>query len=214
MSGRARGGVNVTPLRSRDYRWPIARSVDPRRFARPPACGGLQPAGIRWREASERDTVAAYEDYLRRFPASAHSAEAREQVLALREAEAWAVANRIAVPEAWQRYLAAWPEGRHAAHARRKLADFAPVAPAAPQSGHAAQLGAYSSEAAARSNLAQLLGKHAPVLDGRNWQVIAPAAGEPPLWRLRIGPLAEPDARSDSVRRCCRAAVDCVTVSG
>jgi hypothetical protein len=166
-----------------------------------------------WREASGHDTVAAYEDYLRRFPASAHSDEARERILALREAEAWAVANRVRVPEAWQRYLAAWPEGRHAADARRELADFAPVAPDANVDGHAAQLGAYSSEAAARADLARLLRDHAPVLDGRNWQVIAPGALAPPLWRLRIGPLAEPAARELCATLRSRG-VDCVPVSG
>jgi SPOR domain len=166
-----------------------------------------------WRHASEQNTVAAYEDYLRRFPAGGHSAEARDRILALREAEAWAVTSRVSAPEAWQRYLAAWPEGIHAAEARHELANFAPIAPAAPVQGHAAQLGAYSNEAAARTDLARLLRDHAPVLDGRNWQVITPVAGSPPLWRLRIGPLAEPAARELCATLRSRG-VDCVPVSG
>lgn len=177
------------------------------------AAAGCSRQETGWRDAAERDTVAAYEDYLRRFPASAHSTEARDRILELREAEAWAVAARVRVPEAWQRYLAAWPEGRHAAAARRELADFAPIAPAAPVQGHAVQLGAYSNEAAARSDLARLLRDHAPVLDGRRWQVIAPAAGTVPLWRLRVGPLAEPAARELCTTLRSRG-VDCVPVSG
>jgi hypothetical protein len=120
-----------------------------------------------WRQAADRDTVTAYEDYLGRFPGGAHSAEARERILKLREAEAWAVAERVRAPEAWQRYLAAWPEGRHASDARRELADFAPIVPAAPIRGHAAQLGAYSSESSARTDLARLLRDPAELLDGR-----------------------------------------------
>jgi hypothetical protein len=175
--------------------------------------GGCSRQESGWRDAAERDTIPAYEDYLRRFPASAHSAEARDRVLELREAEAWAFAARVRAPEAWQRYLAAWPEGRHAVAARRELANFAPIAPAAPVRGHAAQLGAYSSEAAARTDLARLLRDHAPVLDGRNWQVIAPAIDAAPLWRLRIGPLAEPAARELCGTLRSRG-VDCVPVSG
>lgn len=166
-----------------------------------------------WEAATERGTVAAYEDYLRRYPAGAHSDEARARILGLREAEAWAVARRLRLPEAWQRYLAAWPEGAHADEARRELADFAPVEPSRLPPGYAAQLGAFSSEAAARAELARLLRDQATLLDGRNWQVIAPAAGAPALWRLRIGPLPEADARGLCVSLKDRG-VDCVAVAG
>jgi hypothetical protein len=166
-----------------------------------------------WRQAAERDTVAAYEEYLGRFPAGAHSAEARERILELREAEAWAIAARVRAPEAWQRYLAAWPEGRHAPDARRELADFAPIVPAAPIRGHAAQLGAYSSESSARADLARLLRDHAELLDGRGWQVTAPAVGSVLLWRLRVGPLTEAAARELCATLKSRG-VDCVPVSG
>ena len=166
-----------------------------------------------WRQASRQDTTAAYEDYLHRFPAGAHSAEARARIQGLREAAAWAAANRIRAPEAWQRYLAAWPEGAHAEEARRELADFAPVESAPAIRGHAAQLGAYSSEAAARTELARLLRDHAPLLEGRKWLVVAPADGASALWRLRVGPLPEAE-----VRELCGAlraqGVDCLPVAG
>lgn len=166
-----------------------------------------------WRQAAKRDTVAAYEEYLGRFPAGAYSAEAHARILELREAEAWALAERVRAPEAWQRYLAAWPEGQHAPAARRELADFAPIVPAAPISGHAAQLGAYSSESAARTDLARLLRDHAELLEGQGWQVTAPAAGAASLWRLRVGPLTEPAARELCASLKSRG-VDCVPVSG
>lgn len=166
-----------------------------------------------WQAATEQHTVAAYEDYLRRYPAGAHSDEARMRILDLREAEAWDLARRLRLPEAWQRYLADWPDGAHAAEARRELADFAPLEPLRVAPGHAAQLGAYSSEAAARAELARIAREQAALLDGRNWQVIAPAAGAPALWRLRIGPLPEAEARGlcDSLKG---RGVDCVAVAG
>jgi len=175
-----------------------------------------------WETAAERNTVAAYEDYLNRFPDGAHAEDARARILGLREADAWADAQRLRVPEALQRYLADWPDGAHAAQARRELAEFAPIAPAAPVApvappaplpGHAAQLGAYSSEAAARASIARLLLEQSEILGGRNWMVIAPAEGAPALWRLRIGPMPEPEARGlcSSLRA---RGVDCVPVAG
>ena len=166
-----------------------------------------------WERATEYDTVTAYEDYLRRYPAGAHSEEARTRILGLREAEAWEAAHRLRIPEAWQRYLADWPEGPHAAEAKRELADFAPIVPVRAVPGHAAQLGAFSSEAAARTELARLLREQAALLNGRNWQVIAPAAGAPALWRLRVGPLPEADVRSLCVSLRDRG-VDCTPVTG
>ena len=170
-----------------------------------------------WQDASEHDTIAAYQDYLSRYPAGAHSDEARARMLALREAEAWAVASRLRLPEAWQRYLSDWPDGVHAEEARRELADFATVTPARAEArvdqGHAAQLGAFSSEAAAQKERSRLLREQATLLDGRSWQVVPPAAGAPALWRLRIGPLPEAEARSlcVSLRD---SGIDCVAVAG
>ena len=175
--------------------------------------GGCSRQESGWERATEYDSVAAYEDYLRDFPAGAHAEEARSRILGLREAEAWAAARRLRMPEAWQRYLADWPEGPHAAEARRELADFAPVVPVRDAPGHAAQLGAFSSEAAARAELARLLVGQAALLEGRNWVVIAPAAGAPALWRLRSGPLPEAEVRSLCISLRERG-VDCTPVAG
>lgn len=170
-----------------------------------------------WQAARGRDTVAAYQDYLDRYPAGANADAARARIDALREAEAWAVASRLRLPEAWQRYLADWPEGAHAEEARRELAEFAPVTPARAEArvepGHAAQLGAFSSEAAAQKERARLAREQSALLDGRSWQVVAPAAGAPALWRLRVGPLPEAEARGLCVSLKERG-VDCVIVAG
>lgn len=156
-----------------------------------------QEAG--WRHASRDDTIAAYEEYLGRYPAGAHAAAARARLLELRDERDWARADRLATPEAWQRYLGEWPDGRHAALARRRLVEFVPpagVPPPVVRRTFVAQLGAYSSEAAARADLARILARHAAVLDPVPVQVRSPGAGERPLWRLRAGPLEEDAARA------------------
>ena len=166
-----------------------------------------------WEIAAERDSVAAYEEYLRRYPAGAHSDEAQTRIKALREAEAWASASRLRMPEAWQRYLADWPEGRACRRGEARARGLRTGRAAARPAGSCAQLGAFSSEAAARAELARLMREQAALLVGSNWQVIAPAAGEPALWRLRIGPLPEEEARGLCASLKDRG-VDCMPVAG
>ena len=93
-----------------------------------------------------------------------HAAEARRELEARREAQDWARADRLGTPEAWQRYLGEWPEGLHAQEARRRLVAFMPTDPPAPATGavvgHVVQLGAWSTEDAARAGLAASLERH------------------------------------------------------
>ena len=164
-----------------------------------------------WRAAAAEDSVAAYEQYLQDFPAGAHAGVARARVVELLEQEAWAGANRLQTPEAWQRYLGEWPDGRHAPAARRQLARFVPAG--APESGDAwsVQLGAYSSEAAARAALARHARDHAGELAGQPLVIVAPYGTATDIWRLRTGPLAETAAR-DLCGKLRQRGVDCVPV--
>jgi hypothetical protein len=162
-----------------------------------------------WRDARREDSVLAYETYLEHFPAGAHAEEARARIRELHEEREWARANQLQTPEAWQRYLGAFPEGRYAAEARERLSDFV-LAKAPPEErAFAVQLGAYSSEAAARSDLARLSRENADLLGNLTISIVPPAKGEPPLWRLRAGPVAEAAARRICVDLESRA-VDCV----
>lgn len=166
-----------------------------------------QEAG--WRGARGEDDVHAYETYLEHFPAGAHAEEARARIRELHEEREWARANQLQTPEAWQRYLGAYPEGRYAAAARDRLSDYV-LAKAPPgDRPYAIQLGAYSSEAAARADLARFLRDHADLLGDLKLHIRPPATGAPPLWRLRAGPLAEAVARRICVELESRA-VDCV----
>ncbi|MEX0733847.1 MAG: SPOR domain-containing protein [Steroidobacteraceae bacterium] len=178
-----------------------------------------QEAG--WEDAVRENSIAAYQHYLEEFPAGLHAADAQAKLLELREEEDWARANRLRTPEAWQRYLGDWPKGRHAPLARRQLVEFiprsAPVAPPASASpasegGFAVQLGAYSSEPAARANQARLASEHAGALTGLQLLILAPHDLETDVWRIRTSPLAE-DAARDLCERLRGRGVDCVPVT-
>ncbi len=113
----------------------------------------------------------------------------------LDDGKAWARAERIGTPEAWQRYLADWPEGRHVVLARQMLVDFIP--PPAPAAGSfEIQLGAWRDESAAREALASWRGGRAALLEGHPARLVAPFGAGPALWRLRTGPLDEDGARA------------------
>jgi len=164
-----------------------------------------------WRSAAAEDSVAAYARYLEDFPAGAHASEARARVAELMEQEAWSRANRLQTPEAWQRYLGEWPDGRHAQAARRQLALFVPVGVPAAGAAWSVQLGAYSSEAPARTALARHAREYAGELSGVRLVIRAPDDGATDVWRLRTTPLAEAAAR-ELCGKLRERAVDCVPV--
>lgn len=164
-----------------------------------------------WRSAAAEDSVAAYEGYLGDFPAGAHAGEARARVAELIEQEAWVRANRLQTPEAWQRYLGEWPDGRHAAAARRRLTEFVPAGTPAGDVAWTVQLGAYSSEAAARAALARHARERAQELSGARLVILTPHDIAIDVWRLRTTPLAEAAAR-ELCGKLREAGVDCVPV--
>jgi hypothetical protein len=162
-----------------------------------------------WRDAHGKDSVSAYETYLEHFPAGAHADEARARIQELYEEREWARANRLQTPEAWQRYLGAYPEGRYAAAAREQLSDIVLARAPSGDRSYSVQLGAYSSEAAARADLARLSRDQADLLGGLKLHIEPPMTDAQPLWRLRAGPLTETAARRICVDLEARAE-DCV----
>ena len=162
-----------------------------------------------WERARREDSLAAYEDYLARFPAGPHTGEARAALDGIHDTEAWSRAERLATPEAWQRYLGEFPDGRHAAGARQRLIDFIPPGPQHVDGLYVVQLGAYSTEAAARADLARAAVVHADTLAGTGLRVIAPRGPVDSIWRLRTVALVEAPAR-DLCARLRTGGVDCV----
>lgn len=170
-----------------------------------------------WRHSAAQDSVAAYEAYLRDYPAGPHVGEAQARLSALREQQEWDRALRFNTPEAFQRYLSGYPAGRYAAAAREKLSDFLlarapggaePLAPAAerrPTGTLAAaagagdgriQLGAFGGgEGAARRAWADLSNRHGDLLAGLTPRVDVVERDGKSLWRLQAGPLSESRAQ-------------------
>jgi len=153
------------------------------------ACLQLQGCGrqeTEWRRVRAEDTVAAYEDYLRRHPGGSHSEEAQGRVRSLREEREWERALRLNAPEAFQQYLGAYPEGRFAPQARERLADFllAQAPTAAPEDG--------GGDAAA-----------APRPQPRASEAAAPAAA---TQRRAVAPTAAPKTSSAGASAAPRAA--------
>jgi hypothetical protein len=162
-----------------------------------------------WERARREDSLAAYEGYLARYPAGPHAGEARAALEGMHDAEAWSRAERLATPEAWQRYLGEFPDGRHAAGARQRLIDFIPPGPPPADGRYVVQLGAYSTEAAARADLERAAVAHAGALAGVGLRIIAPRAPSDSIWRLRTDALVEAPAR-DLCARLRAGGVDCV----
>ncbi|MBV9064945.1 MAG: caspase family protein, partial [Methylobacteriaceae bacterium] len=80
------------------------------------------PAEEAYAVALDRDTIAAYEEFLAAYPGSPLSPRVRALIAARREALIWrrcVVANR---PEAYWTYIRRYPQGPHIADARRRLA--------------------------------------------------------------------------------------------
>ena len=177
-----------------------------------------------WRQAERQDSVAAYEAYLRDYPAGAHAPEARTTLSDLREQQEWDRALRFNTPEAFQRYLSRYPSGRYADAARERLSDFVlgrspdakePVptpeaeapAPPPPTSGKLiaaassggefrVQLGAFSAgEDAARRAWQDLSRRHGDLLGGLVPRIDVIRKDGRRLWRLQAGPLTEARAR-------------------
>ena len=193
-----------------DDRWQHApnysRAVDSRRARsqRPAAArspGGSGP-GARTRSQHTRITSHA-------SPRARTRARLAPRSTGLHDTEAWSRAERLATPEAWQRYLGEFPDGRHAAGARQRLIDFIPPGPQPADGRYVVQLGAYSTEAAARADLARAAAAHARHPRGHRASRHRAADAADSIWRLRTGALVEAPAR-DLCARLRAGGVDCV----
>jgi uncharacterized caspase-like protein len=87
--------------------------------------------------ALDRDTIAAYQDFLVAFPRSPHAKNVRGILAARREALTWRRTTAVNTPNAYWSYLRRYARGPHAGDARRRLnrlaaaeappASFAPI---------------------------------------------------------------------------------------
>ena len=172
-------------------------------------CASCSRQESAWTAARRENSAAAYEDYLSRYPAGPRAAEARTAIAAIREAQAWSRAERLATPEAWQRYLGEFPDGDHAEVARQRLIAFIPPGPPPASGLYVVQVGAYSTDAAAKAGLARAAAEYGTELAGSGLEVVPPRVPGEAIWRLRTLSLPEGMAR-ETCGRLRAAGVDCV----
>ena len=72
--------------------------------------------------ALDRDTIAAYEEFLAAYGDSPYSANVRNMLATRREARTWRSTLNVNTPNAYWSYLSRYPKGPHAVEARRRLA--------------------------------------------------------------------------------------------
>jgi len=81
--------------------------------------------GAAWREAREKQSIAALDAYLEAWPAGLHAEEARNLRTSLRtrelESRAWDAAVALNTGDAYQAYLDAYPQGEFSAEALIRL---------------------------------------------------------------------------------------------
>jgi cell division septation protein DedD len=78
-----------------------------------------------WETARRTDTVAAYQQFLRLFPAGEFASQAQARVRELQEASDWEQATRTDTAESYQQFVDRHPQGRMADEARIRIGNFA-----------------------------------------------------------------------------------------
>jgi SPOR domain len=74
-----------------------------------------------WNQASQTNTVAAYQDFLSKHADDQHAAQAKQQIATLQDNQAWATAQQANSAAGYQEYLSSMPNGAHAQEAHDKL---------------------------------------------------------------------------------------------
>jgi hypothetical protein len=178
-----------------------------------------------WRAAQAADTVAAYQRFVREHPASAHAAQADARAAQLVEDEDWRRAQEQDTLQAYQLFLSQHPDSRWTQEARVRVetitlgsgaaasaAPANPVEPAAPPAASPApgpvapppaaalvygvQLGAFTSESAARTQWTAIAARHAAQLRGRDPHIAAVTTATGALFRLQTATRDEAEART------------------
>jgi hypothetical protein len=66
-----------------------------------------------WKVARMEDTIASYQDYLRKHPSSTYSSQIADRIRTLNDRAAWRMARHANTTEGYLRYLQKEPDGRH-----------------------------------------------------------------------------------------------------
>ena len=74
-----------------------------------------------WNQASSKNTVAAYQNFIRHYPSDPRVQQARNRIGALKDEQEWSAAKSAGTVTAYQQYLQQYPDGAHAAGAQSAI---------------------------------------------------------------------------------------------
>jgi hypothetical protein len=83
------------------------------------ACGS---AKYEWSQASNLNTIAAYQAFVSKYPNDVHAVDASNRIAELKDTQAWSAAQVASSVEGYQQYLTVEPSGAHAQAAREEIA--------------------------------------------------------------------------------------------
>jgi hypothetical protein len=109
------------------------------------ALTGCSSASSDWNQASNTNTVAAYQAFLVSHPSDEHATEAKAMILQLQDDNRWGEAQHTGTAAAYQLYLEQSPQGSHAsaAHDLMTSLDRAAAWKTAQAEGNAVGIEAY-----------------------------------------------------------------------
>jgi hypothetical protein len=85
------------------------------------ALAGCHSANYEWSQATTINTIAAYQEYLNRYPNDVHVVEAQSRIAALQDEGAWNKAQVASTVEGYQQYLSSEPNGTHVQAAQDEI---------------------------------------------------------------------------------------------
>ena len=83
---------------------------------------GCNAVGSDWNKAVAQNTVASYQNFISAHPEDIRAGEAHARLIALQDDQAWAATSMSQSADRYQRYLQAWPAGKHDQEARDAIA--------------------------------------------------------------------------------------------
>lgn len=77
-----------------------------------------------WKQAQQKNTVAAYQQFIHNYPNSQHDDAARQRIAQIKSNQAWQQARQTNTAAAYQSYGQQYPDSPHSQQARQRAADL------------------------------------------------------------------------------------------
>ena len=77
-----------------------------------------------WNQANSQGTIAAYQEFLNKYPNNPHDAAAQQRIQSLQDDQAWMTAQSGNTLQSYQQYLTAYPMGNHAKDAQDQVTNL------------------------------------------------------------------------------------------